>query len=78
MYESRKMRHVETIPGRGEGRYRRIMEGVNSTKIYCKNFCKCHNVPLHYTNNRVIKMKDKIIKVSLFLEDIFGGYGILG
>jgi hypothetical protein len=22
-----------------------MMEGVNSTMIYCKNFCKCHNVP---------------------------------
>jgi hypothetical protein len=23
-----------------------LMEGVNSTMIYCKNFCICHNVPL--------------------------------
>jgi hypothetical protein len=30
---------------RGEG-IRRKMEGVNLTKIYCKHFCKCHNVPL--------------------------------
>jgi hypothetical protein len=22
-----------------------MMEGVKSTKIYCKNFGKCHNVP---------------------------------
>jgi hypothetical protein len=22
-----------------------MMEGVNSTMIYCKNFCKYHNVP---------------------------------
>jgi hypothetical protein len=22
-----------------------MMEGVNSTMIYCKNFGKCHNVP---------------------------------
>jgi hypothetical protein len=22
-----------------------MMEGVNSTIIYYKNFCKCHNVP---------------------------------
>jgi hypothetical protein len=28
----------------GEGR-RKMMEGVNSTMIFCKNFCKCHNVP---------------------------------
>jgi NAD-dependent dihydropyrimidine dehydrogenase PreA subunit len=22
-----------------------MVEGVNSSMIYCKNFCKCHNVP---------------------------------
>jgi hypothetical protein len=22
-----------------------MMEGVNSTMMYCKNFCKCHSVP---------------------------------
>jgi hypothetical protein len=22
------------------------MEGVNPTRIYCKNFCNCHNVTL--------------------------------
>jgi hypothetical protein len=38
------MRPVDTIPGMGEGR-RRIMEGVNLAKIYCKDFCKCHNLP---------------------------------
>jgi hypothetical protein len=39
-----KMRPVETIPGMG-----RVIKkndgGVNSTMIYYKNFCKCHNVP---------------------------------
>jgi hypothetical protein len=44
MYENGKMRPVETIPGMGEGQ-RRIVEGVNPYMIYCKNFCKCHNVP---------------------------------
>jgi hypothetical protein len=43
MYENGKMRPVETISGMGEGR---LKEGVNSTMIRCKNFCKCHNVPL--------------------------------
>jgi hypothetical protein len=42
-----KMRPVETIPGMGErgdkGEW--MTEGVNSTMIYYKNFCKCHNVP---------------------------------
>jgi hypothetical protein len=31
----------------GEGGLRRAMERVNSTMIYliyCRNFCKCHNV----------------------------------
>jgi hypothetical protein len=48
MYENGKMRPVETIPGMGEG----IKEnggGVNSTMIYCENFCKCHNGPLPST-----------------------------
>jgi hypothetical protein len=39
---------VEIIPGFGGGGYWRMVEGVNSSMIYliyCKNFCKCHNVP---------------------------------
>jgi hypothetical protein len=34
------------------------MEGVNSTMIYYKNFCKCHNAPLvnNNNNNNVIIM----------------------
>jgi hypothetical protein len=42
-----KMRPVETMGMGGEGK-RRMMEGINSSMIYliyCKNFCKCHNVP---------------------------------
>jgi hypothetical protein len=27
-----------------------ILKKVLSTMIYCKNFCKCHNVP-QYNNN---------------------------
>jgi hypothetical protein len=41
MYENGKMRPVETIVRMGgeenDGR-------VNSAMIYCKHFCKCHNV----------------------------------
>jgi hypothetical protein len=50
MYVNEKMRPVETIPGMGgkkEG-LRRMVEGVNSSMIYliyCKNLCKCHNIP---------------------------------
>jgi hypothetical protein len=38
----------ETTPGIG-------MEGVNSTMIYYKNFCKYHSVPQY--NNNIIKKK---------------------
>jgi hypothetical protein len=41
------MKLVENVPGMGEGGWRRMMEGVNSSMIYliyCKNFCKYHNL----------------------------------
>jgi hypothetical protein len=54
MYENGKMRPVETIlRSRGE----EIKEndgGAEFDKLYCKNFCKCHNVP-PYNNNVIIK-----------------------
>jgi hypothetical protein len=46
MYENGKMRPVETIPRMGRGRIKENDRGVNSTMMYYKNFCKCHNVPL--------------------------------
>jgi hypothetical protein len=42
----KKMKPVEIIPGIGEGIKETNGEGVNSTMIYGKNFCKCYNVPL--------------------------------
>jgi hypothetical protein len=45
MYENGKMRPDETIPGMGGGAIKENDGGVNSTMIYYKNFCKCHNVP---------------------------------
>jgi hypothetical protein len=36
----------ETIPGMERRKIKKNDEGVNSTMIYCKNFCKCHNLPL--------------------------------
>jgi hypothetical protein len=45
MYENGKMRPVETIPGMGKGEIKENDGGMNSTRMYCKNFCKCHNVP---------------------------------
>jgi hypothetical protein len=54
MYENGKMRPVETVPGMG------IKEnggGEKSTVIYCKNFCKCHNVPSPSTTIKIVKKK---------------------
>jgi hypothetical protein len=45
MYENGKMRVVETFPGVGEGVKKEKDGGCKFTMIYCKNFCKCHNVP---------------------------------
>jgi hypothetical protein len=49
MYVSRRMVPVETIPGMGGGRIKKN-DGEGEFKydiflLYCKNFCKCHNVP---------------------------------
>jgi hypothetical protein len=46
MYVNRKIISVETVPGMGRG-MKEMVEWVNSNMIYliyCKNFCKCHNV----------------------------------
>jgi hypothetical protein len=42
MYVDGKMRPVETIPAMGEGGIKENDRGVNSTTLYCKNFCKYH------------------------------------
>jgi hypothetical protein len=37
-----------------------MMEGMNSTMICCKNFCKCHNVPpvqQQYDNKKNLQIK---------------------
>jgi hypothetical protein len=39
------------------GRKFQMMEGVSSTMIYCKNFCKYHNVSPQYNNNLIKKEK---------------------
>jgi hypothetical protein len=41
------MGYFGTIPGLGRGEIKRMMEGVNSTLLYCENICKYHNVPQH-------------------------------
>jgi hypothetical protein len=44
MYENGKMRPDETII-RMEGSVISVNAGGSASKIYCKHFCKCHNVP---------------------------------
>jgi hypothetical protein len=47
MYVIAKMIPVENVSGIREGKMRAV-EGVNSSMIYliyCKNLCKCYNVP---------------------------------
>jgi hypothetical protein len=45
MYENGKMRPVETVLRMGGEGIKKNDGGINLTKIYCKHFCKCHNVP---------------------------------
>jgi hypothetical protein len=45
MYENGKVRPAETTPRMGGERVKENGGGVYSTMIYCKTFCKCHNVP---------------------------------
>jgi hypothetical protein len=43
-----KMIPVQTVPEMGEDEIKENVEGVNSSMIYliyCKNFCKCCEVP---------------------------------
>jgi hypothetical protein len=52
MYKNGKMRSVETIPVMG-GEGIKENDGINSAMIYCKNFCKCHNVlPVQQLKNK--------------------------
>jgi hypothetical protein len=41
-----KMISVETIPEMGGGGIMENGGSGDSNMIYCKNFCKCHNMPL--------------------------------
>jgi hypothetical protein len=45
LYVNWNVRPVETIPGIGKrGRIKKNDRGVNSSMVYFKNICKCHNV----------------------------------
>jgi hypothetical protein len=47
LYESRTMKPVGIILSCGGGGLRRIMVGVNLTKVHCKHIWKCHSeIPL--------------------------------
>jgi hypothetical protein len=53
MHENGKMRLVETILRMvGREKKRRKMEGVNSSIIYCRNFCKFTMYP-QYSNMEI-------------------------
>jgi hypothetical protein len=52
MYLNTKRRPVETVQGIREGECMREVEEGESSMIYCKNLCKCYNVP---TPNTTIK-----------------------
>jgi hypothetical protein len=56
VYVNAKMRPVETVPGMGRGEKENDGGGEFKYDIYCKNFCKCHNVPPH--NNKKIQNKN--------------------
>jgi hypothetical protein len=53
MYKNGKMRPVETILRKGERRERRMVEGVNSTKIYCKYFVNVTMYPQYNNKNKI-------------------------
>jgi hypothetical protein len=45
------------------------MDGVNSTRIYCKNFCKCHSVhPVQQSYDNKGKGKNKTTPENWCLE----------
>jgi hypothetical protein len=41
-----------------------MMEGVNLTKVYCKHFCKHHNVPPVQQQYDIIFLKKKKKKMK--------------
>jgi hypothetical protein len=69
-----KMSLVETIPGKGRERKRRMREGVNLTMIYYKNFCKCHSVPSPSTTT----IKNGVIISRCCLKKTAGFGDVLG
>jgi hypothetical protein len=64
-----KMIPFENIGRMGaEGRMKEEGGGVNSSKIqliYCKNFCKCHNVPTPSTTIEKRKKMHTLLRAFL-------------
>jgi hypothetical protein len=64
-----KMIPIETtIPGMKGGGIKESsgVEMVNSAMIYCKNFCKCHNVPSSSTT--IKKLSERNVKTDCLRE----------
>jgi hypothetical protein len=55
MFVTGKTRPIETIPGMGGDRLRRMTERVNATMIYYKKYCVSQCTP----NTTIIKIKYK-------------------
>jgi hypothetical protein len=71
MYENKKMRPVETIPGMRKEEERRMMEEVNPTIICCKNFCKSHNIlsVQQYDNKKAFPPQEKDLLNDQYVQD---------
>jgi hypothetical protein len=48
----------------------------NSTMIYCKNVCKCHNVP-QYNNNNILLMHISCAMCGVSLDIFIHVYNVL-
>jgi hypothetical protein len=72
MYVNAKMIPDGTIPGMGDGRQRRVLDGVNSSMIYliyCKNFCKFYNVPTPGTTTKKRRLQIQSLQKVLFTNE---------
>jgi hypothetical protein len=73
MYVNGRMISVETIPGMGE----KMEENGGGGEfniiylIYCKNFCKCHNVPPPSTIIKKFKNKKQIQAILYIPRSIY-------
>jgi hypothetical protein len=74
MYVNGKMIPVETVPGVGRVGMKVNGEGGEFSMkylVYCKNFCKCHNVPPLSTT---IKKLVNVLFYTFYLTLVFLNY----